>query len=151
MGGGSLDPVLFLKRYKRYTFQIWAPGHPFVLNTQPGMIGLSDLLTLSANDESFYEAIGSFPTVKNQGIIEKGNFTFLARETAPSTGLFYQCTLHEEMYTSIEWMDPDEDNVDEFGSCIVFETSTNATSHATNTRFQPFCLVFMVVSLFLLR
>ena len=147
--GGSLDPVLFLKRCKRYTFQIWTPGHPFVLKTTPG-IGLSDLLILSANDESLYEASGSFPTAENQGI-EKGNFTFLARETAPSTGLFYQCTLHEEMYSRIEWMDPDEDDVDEFGSCIVLATSTNATSHATNTRFQPFCLLLMVVSLFVLR
>ena len=147
---GSLDPVLFLKRCKRYTFQIWTPGHPFVIKTQPG-IGLSDLLTLSADDdESFYEGSGSFPTAENQGI-EKGNFTFMARETAPSTGLFYQCTLHEEMYSSIELIDPDEEDVDAFGSCLGSTTSTNYTSHAPNTRFPPFYLVLMVAAQFLLR
>jgi len=114
VGGDSnaaLDPVLYLQRCVEYTFRVDAPGHPFVLKTQPG-IGLDHLIDWSS---SYYESSsGSIPTAANQGI-EMGTFTFRATRAAPvNDTLYYQCTLHENMVSTIVIVDsPGEDNVDE--------------------------------------
>lgn len=110
----ELDPILYLERCRDYTFVIDAPGHPFVIKTQPGL-GLGNVLAI---DDPDYSVGSNFPS---EGI-EGGRFMFRAGEGAPSKGLFYQCTLHEEMFSEIIFVDggacngaPDEEN-DEAGA-----------------------------------
>jgi len=93
----ELDPILTLERCRDYTFVIDAPGHPFVIKTQPGL-GLGDVLTTNDQD---YSVSDTFPT---EGM-DRGSFTFRAGDGAPSSGLFYQCTLHVEMVSEIFLVD----------------------------------------------
>lgn len=121
VGGNApaLDPVLYLQRCVEYAFRVDAPGHPFVLKTQPG-IGLDHLIDWS----SYYESSGSIPTAANQGI-EMGSFTFRAARAAPVNDLYYQCTLHENIVSTIVIMDPGEDDVDK---CAELEEPSSAQS-----------------------
>jgi hypothetical protein len=141
--GGMLDPILYLKRCKTYTFNVNARGHPFVIKTQPG-IGLENILDLSQNDSDYYEAHGSFPSVQNQGI-EQGTFTFLARKNAPTEGLFYQCTLHEDMVSFFMIVDPDDDDVDECGpSPSQAGPATSSSSVTPTSSVRLLSAVFLV-------
>lgn len=106
----ELDPILYLKRCTTYTIRVDAPGHPLVMATQPG-VGLQHVLNWTSVGD-WYTTSGSVPTTDNGGI-EMGTFTFLATQQAPERGLYYQCTPHEEMYSSIVLVDGDPGDPDE--------------------------------------
>lgn len=99
----ELDPVLYLERCKEYTFVIDAPGHPLVLKTDFPGVGPENVLIIDEGVENEYYSLS--PNFPNKRGIEKGTFVFSAKESAPSRGLFYQCTLHESMFSEIVLID----------------------------------------------
>ena len=71
----ELDPILYLKRCQNYTFVIDAPGHPFVIKTQPGL----ELDNVLAIDDPYYLVSNTFPT---EGV-ERGSFMFRRERVFP--------------------------------------------------------------------
>lgn len=94
----QLDPILYLERCRDYTFIINARGHPFVLKNQPGL-GMDNVLVIDGGQD--YTTSETYPT---EGT-ERGSFTFRAGPDAPTTGIFYQCTLHIGMVSEIVLVD----------------------------------------------
>ena len=116
------DPTITINRCESYEFVIDAPGHPFVIKTEPG-IGW----------ENLYD--NGLPLSENQGL-EVGTFDFIVDEDAPSK-LFYQCTLHPEMVGEIEVIDSD--------SCLEDSSGTMELTGSYSLKVFGFIWVALIV------
>ena len=155
--GLLLDPTLELTKCATYTFAMNSPGHPFVLQTKPGII--IDDFDDNGVDTALYYDYQPYPTnnvnVDNNNAvqvdgIEQGIYQFTVPIDAPSI-LYYQCTLHENMSGIINIIDHNiVDEVGDVKSCEEYlskmETSSSSSSSSRRSESSSCFVVVTTIA-----